>query len=105
MHLVCLHGPASLRRDGCRQRLPLLDNVGREDASLRRTGIDRIMNGAHRNHERLSDAERHRRLALELERDLAFQDVADFFSWVSVSTNGRARLKLGDRRDDLATAY
>src|SRR6185369_5890484 len=64
--------------------------------------VRRVVDGPGRNEERLARAERHRRLAVLLEDDGAFEDVADFLAGMGVAADGAAGLELRHRRDGFA---
>src|SRR3970040_1073672 len=94
-----------LRRNRGRERLAGFDDVVRKHAGRCRTLVRRVVHRAGRDEERLSDTERHGRLAVLFEHDRALQDGADFFSRVRVSANRSTGLKLRNGRHGLSAGH
>src|SRR5882724_1906859 len=88
--------PSLLARSGRRrrQRLALLDDVGRQDLGGRGARVLRHVHRPRGHEEEVAGLQRQRRLALHLDRDLAFQNIGELFARMGVLGRGGAGGKL-----------
>src|SRR5690348_475500 len=91
----------STRRSGRGERLALLDDVRREHLGAPLAGVLRRVHRSTREVEAVAGLEVLHRLALDLERDLALEDVGDLLARMRVLAHRTAGLEVGAREHHL----
>src|SRR5262249_42519367 len=97
------------RSDGCslrqrERRLAFLEHVGGKLGRVGAAGVLRRVDGAGRDEQDVAGLERHRRLALDVILQRAFEHVDDLLARMGVPGEGGARGEVDAHLEDLASA-
>src|SRR5262245_40385888 len=95
--------PRSCSVDQRDERIPFFDDVRRELCAAAGADVLRRMDRSGRYEQHVARFERHRRLALDLILERAFEDVDDLFAGMRVPRGGFSGRDLDDRLDGLAS--